>query len=362
MRGWWIVPCAMLGALSLSAASRPAVPTFRADTQWLKLPPGLKLGEITAVAVDSHDQLWVLHRPRSLAKEDQPNAAPPVMLFDRQGKYLRGFGGPSSAWEWPAIEHSIAVDRRGRVWIAGNSRTDPAAGDDMLLEFANDGTLIRQIGRRGASKGDLDTANLHAPADIYVDDAAHETYVADGYVNRRLIVFDSETGAFKRMWSAFGKPPPPESAPALRAVGAPFTPESGEGPQGFSGVHGVELSRDGLVYVSDRNNQRIQVFTRAGRFVKQGFVDRNMASPQTASGIAFSADAKQRYLYVADWGNSAVLVLDRATLATIGTIGGKGTAPGEFTGPHLIATDSKGVLYVAEVQGRRMQRLVPAGR
>lgn len=363
MRGLWIVPALMAAAPLLSAAAPlPAAPQFRADTGWLKLPPMMKLGEITAVAVDSHDQLWVLHRPRSLSKEDAANAAPPVLLFDAQGKYLRGFGGPSAAYEWPIVEHSIAVDRRGRVWIAGNSRTDPAGGDDMLLEFDNDGRFLRQIGKRGASKGDLDTANLHAPADIFVDDAAHETYVADGYVNRRVIVFDSETGAFKRMWSAFGKPPPAEPAPPLRAVGAPFAPETGEGPQGFSGVHGVELSRDGLVYVSDRNNQRIQVFTKAGRYLKQGFVDRNMASPQSASGLAFSPDAKQRWLYVADWGNSAVLVLDRATLKTVTTIGGKGDAPGEFTGPHLIATDSKCVLYVAEVQGRRMQRLVPVGR
>jgi hypothetical protein len=233
MRRWWIVPTTVLG-------------------------------EITAVAVDSENQLWVLHRPRSLSEEDQPNAVPAAMLFDRTGTYVRGFGGPATAWEWPAIEHSIAVDKSGRVWIAGNSRTDPGAGDDMLLEFTNDGKLIYQIGRRGASMGDLDTANLHAPAHIFVDDAAHETYVADGYANRGV--------------------------------------------------------------------------------------------------IAFSTDVEQRYLYIADWGNSAVPVLDRATLATVGTIGDNGTAPGEFTGPHPIATDSKGVLYVVEVQGRRKLRLVPVGR
>jgi hypothetical protein len=355
--------CLLVAAsIAASAPPRPAPPHFRADPDWLKLPPGLAIGEVSAVAVDAQDRLWVLQRPRTLSKEDAPRAAPPVLLFDRNGKYLRGFGGPSPAYDWPSSEHSIAVDRKGRVWIAGNSRTDPSGADDMLLEFDNQGRFLRQIGHRGASKGDLDTANLHAPADIAVDDGAHDVYVADGYGNRRVIVFDSETGAFKRMWSAFGAPPPVEAAPAARAAGIPVTAEAGEGPQGFNGVHGVELARDGLVYVSDRNNQRIQVFTHAGRFVKQGFVDRNMASPQTASGIAFSPDAQQRWLYVADWGNSAVLILDRASLATVATIGGKGSAPGSFTGPHLIATDSKGNLYVAEVQGRRLQRLVPVGR
>lgn len=117
--------------------------------------PTTTLGEITAVTVDSENQLWVLHRPRSPSEEDQPNAAPAAMLFDRTGTYVRGFGRPSTAWEWPAIEHSIAVDKSGRVWIAGNSRTDPGAGDDMLLEFTNDGKLIYQIGRRGASMGEF---------------------------------------------------------------------------------------------------------------------------------------------------------------------------------------------------------------
>jgi YVTN family beta-propeller protein len=354
-------PClALLAAAAIAtAASAAPPPQFQADANWLKPPPGLVLGEISAVAVDSQDRVWVLQRPRSLAKDDAPHAAPPVLLFDRQGNYLRGFGGPGPGYEWPATEHSLAVDGRGRVWVAGNSRTEPAGADDMLLQFDGDGRFLRQIGHRGASKGDLDTQNLYAPGDIFVDDAARDVYVADGYGNRRIIVFDSETGAFKRMWSAFGAPPPAEPAPAPRAVGAPFTPESGEGPQGFNGVHGVKVSRDGLVYVSDRNNQRIQVFTKDGRFVKQGFVARNTPSPQTASGLAFSPDAKQRYLYVADWGNNSLLVLDRATLATLRTIGVKGIAPGAFLGPHLIATDSKGVLYVAEVQGRRLQRLTP---
>ncbi|UAK25908.1 NHL repeat-containing protein [Sphingomonas nostoxanthinifaciens] len=338
-------------------AAPPAMPVLVPDAGWLKLPADMMLGDVSAVAVDAHDNLWVLHRPRSLPETDRAKAAPPVVMFDGNGHYLRGFGGPGAGYDWPTTEHSIAVDREGRVWIGGNSRGTPA--DDMILVFTTDGRFLRQIGKPGASQGDADTANLHAPADIFVDDHAHETYVADGYGNRRIIVFDADTGAFKRMWSAFGAPPPADPAPNPRAVGAPFVPETGDGPQGFNGVHAVELSRDGLVYVADRNDQRIQVFTRAGRYLRQTFVDRNQPSPQTASSIAFSPDVGQRIMYVSDWGNSRLLAFDRKKLALLGTIGGKGSEPGQFSGPHLIATDSRGVLYVAEVAGRRVQRLVP---
>jgi len=349
---------AAAAALPIMAAPSPAMPTLRPEIDFLKPPAGMLIGDISAVAVDAHDNLWVLHRPRSVPDADRAKAGPPILIFDRDGRYLRGFGGPGKGYDWPANEHSLAVDGKGRAWITGSSRGVPA--DDMMLAFSGDGKFLRQIGRPGASKGDADTADLHAAADIFVDDKAGEVYVADGYGNRRVIVFDSETGAFKRMWSAFGAVPPTDPAPAFREAGKPFAPESGDGPQGFNGVHGVELSRDRLVYVSDRNNQRIQVFTRAGKYLRQVFVDRNMPSAQTASGIAFSNDAKQTYMYVADWGNACLLVFDRRSLALLGSVGGRGTEPGQFNGPHLIATDSQGIVYIAEVAGRRVQRLVPA--
>ncbi len=343
-------------ALSLGAApalqSRPtiAVPHFIADPQWLRMPPDLVYGEVSAVDVDKQDRVWVLQRPRSAKPGPGQHAAPPVMVFAPDGTYLRGFGGPGTGYDWPANEHSLAVDAVGRVWITGNSRSDPRAADDVLLTFDSTGRFLREIGRPGATKGDDDTANLSAAADIFVDLPHRDVYVADGYGNRRVIVFDSETGAFKRMWSAFGAVPPPLPAPATRAAGIPATPETGDGPPGFNGVHGVELSRDGMVYVSDRNNRRIQVFTRAGRYLRQVFIDRNDAAPNTASGMALSADPAQRYLYVADFGNSRVLILDRPTLAVIGAI------DGSFNGPHLIASDSSGNLYVAEVPGRSLKR------
>jgi len=350
--------CCALSATALSVGIAPplqsrepvAVPRFVADPQWLKIPPDLAYGEISAVDVDKQDRVWVLQRPRTAKPGPGQRAAPSVMIFAPDGTYLRGFGGPGAGYDWPTNEHSLAIDAAGRVWITGNSRSDPSTTDDVLLTFDSAGHFLREIGHPGASRGDTDTANLSAAADIFVDLPHRDVYVADGYGNRRVIVFDSETGAFKRMWSAFGAAPPPLPAPATRPAGKPAIPEIGEGPSGFNGVHGVELSRDGMVYVSDRNNRRIQVFTRSGRYLRQVFIDRNDAAPQTASGMALSADRAQRHIYVADFGNSRVLILDRRTLVVVGEI------HGPFMGPHLMATDSRGNLYVAEVPGHRLQR------
>jgi hypothetical protein len=347
------------GSVCASAAPSLPMPQFRAENDWLKLPNGWMLGEVSGVDVDRAGHIWILQRPRTLASADRAHAAPPVMEFAPDGTYLSGFGGDGPGYDWPLTEHSIAVDGEGHVWISGNFRTDPATNDDALLEFDRRGRFVRQIGGRGDGKGNADTSRVGAAADLFVDDAEHALYVADGYLNRRVIVFDTRKGRFKRMWGAFGAPPPATPTPPVRTADAPFVPETGDGPAGFNGVHGVEISRDGLVYVSDRSNQRIQVFTKEGKYLRQTFVDRNQPSPATASGIAFSADRGQRYLYVADFGNAKIVVLDRSTLAAIGVIGGRGTGAGQFSGPHLIATGKDGTLYVADVMGRRLTRLVP---
>jgi hypothetical protein len=353
------------GALAASSVAQAAVrgarpPAFTYDVDWLKVPSQWLVGDISAVAVDASDNVWILHRPRTLAADQRSRAAPPVMEFDRTGKFLRGWGGEGAGYDWPANEHSLFVDGRNRVWLSGNSRAAGAA-DNAILVFTADGKFIRQIGKQNASRGDLDTANVNAVADLYVDMARHDLYAADGYGNHRVIVFDSETGAFKRMWGAFGAPPPSTppapAGPAMKPAGAPD--QTGDGARTFGSVHGVELARDGLLYVSDRDSQRLQVFDRSGRYKAQAFVDRDAPSRQTASGLALSPDKAQRWLYVIDLGNNQIVVFDRKTLKPAATYGGPGSAPGQFRAPHLMAMDSKGVLYVAEVQNRRVQRLLP---
>ena len=358
-RGFWIGVAALLGAGAFTASAlaattaEPAAPfvaTLASPWQGA-LPDGWVLGDVSAVEVDRKGQVYLLHRPATVRQADRAHAAPPILVFDRNGRFLRGLGGPGEGYDWPRIEHSLAVDRKGRIWISGNFRAKAEEADDQILVFDRNGRFLRQLGKRGASQGNADTANFGAPADIFVDDARREVYVADGYVNRRLIVLDSETGAFKRMWSAFGAPPPAEPGPTPRLPGRPFTPDEGDGPAGFNGVHGVEVARDGTVYVADRLNQRVQLFTRAGKYLGQVFVDRNFPSPTTASGLALSADRAQKYLYVADLGNNQFLVFDRARRQLVQRVT-EGLA-----GPHLIASGPDGAIYVAEIQGRRVTKV-----
>lgn len=333
------------------------MPCFASDTDFLAVPAGKHLGDVSAVTLDRSGNVWILHRPGTLSPQEQAQALPPVAKFSASGKFLAGFGGPGEGYEWPTVEHSLALGPNGQVWISGNFRTDPARGDDMLLEFTADGRFVRQIGRRGASLGNDDTANFHAPGDLAVDWPHREIYVADGYGNRRIVVIDAVSGAYLRKWGAFGSAPTLAPAPAPRATGTVFERENGAGPPDFNGVHGVAISRDGKVYVSDRMNQRIQVFTRHGRYLAQVFVGRNLRSPITASGIAFSDDPAQRYIFVADFGNGALVVIDRRRLTVVGRVGNDAGTPPSLTTPHLLASDGKGHLFVAEVAARRVQRL-----
>lgn len=361
MRALWMGMAVLTAGISAPALSQqqPSVPAaslpqFRYEIDWVKLPANLVMGDVTAVAVDRRDHVWVLHRPRSVKDRPAGEIAAPIVELGPDGKYIRSFGGPSDAYEWPEVEHSLAVAANGDIWIGG-SLMKVEHGDDMLLAFDRNGRFLRQIGKRGASKGNADDQNFKAPADIFADDRGHEIYVADGYGNQRVVVLSSD-GKFRRKWGAFGKAPP-ETAPSAFATAAP----KAEGGDTFNGVHGIERSRDGLVYVSDRINQRIQVFTPAGQYRGQVFINKGLKSPATASGITFSRDRGQKYMFVADWGNGMMVIVDRKALKVLGAIGSAGTEPGQFKGPHLIDSDSKGVIYVAEVQGRRLQRLVPTG-
>ncbi len=334
------------------------VPTFVVDPSWPTLPNDWVLGQVSSVTVDSRDHVWVLHRPRTVPVEQQASAAPPVLEFDAAGMVLQAWGGEGAGYEWPANEHGIHVDHQGHVWVGGNGGQPES--DDMLLKFTNEGELLLQVGGRGQSGGNTDTDNVQRPAEAFVHPDTNEVFVADGYGNRRVLVLDADTGAFKRMWGAFGNEPLDEP---------PETGEDGDqGPLHFGTVHGIEVSNDGLVYVADRNNGRIQVFATDGTYRMQGFIDRDADSALTAAGLAFSPDPEQQFLYVADQGNSHIHVVDRMTLDVLDSFGGNGEQPGDFQALHHIASDSNGNLYTAEAQrGQRVQKflftgMAPAGR
>jgi DNA-binding beta-propeller fold protein YncE len=351
-----------------AAQPRPAreVPKFQVDPSWPKLPSQWAWGQVSSVSVDDRDHAWILQRPRSVRTDQKEMAAPPVLEFDAAGNFVRGWGGPGEGYDWPEIEHGIYVDPKGFVWIGGNGKTDHS-----LIKFTKAGKFVMQIGKKGESKGNSDTRNVNMAADTFVHARTNELFVADGYGNKRIIVFDADTGAFKRMWGAFGKEPSDAKAvkpkvPEESRIPAMY--DTGNGPDQFNPpVHAARVSNDDLVYVSDRGGKRVQVFTIEGKFVAQAFIDRWCEAPhcgngQTVASTAFSHDPQQRFLYVASRSPARIWVLDRKTLQPLDSFGRPGVAPGEFYVLHHMNTDSKGNLYTTEVQdGKRAQKFVFMG-
>lgn len=345
-----------------SAGSMTDVPKFQVDPSWPKIPNNWQFGQVASVSVDAQDHVWILQRPGTLGPEEKSRAAPPVIEFDPSGTFVQAWGGSGPGHEWPESEHGIYVDPKGFVWIGGNG-----ARDHHILKFTKSGTFVMQIGRAGQSKGNTDTENLNQPADTFVYAKTNELFVADGYGNRRVAVFDADTGRFKRMWGAFGNVPtdaPPNPAP-------PDADENGA-PQFVQPVHATRVSNDGLVYVSDRGGKRVQVFTLEGKYVSQVFIGRDCKAPEcgngtTAASTAFSTDPLQRFLYVGNRSQAKVMVLERKSLNILDSFGRWGSAPGEFGTLHHMAADSKGNLYVTEVtplkpENRRIQKFVLMSR
>jgi len=341
-----------VGAVA-SAAPAGRIPTFRVDPDWPQVPPQWKLGDVSSVAIDAEDNAWILHRPRTLPPEDAAMAAPAVLGFDSEGNFLRAWGGNGDGYEWPQREHGLHIDYQGFAWLGGNNcpaRNLPGLEpvfDDQLLKFTLDGEFVMQLGRSHTSTGNADTENLHEPADAFVHPPTNELFVADGYGNHRVAVFDADTGAFKRMWGAFGNvPQDKDECPNVAINSVP----DGPGPQQLSIVHAIRVSNDGMVYVADRENRRVQVFTLDGDYVDQIA----WGEARFARNLALSPDPEQQFLYVG--GGGGIMVLDRRTLEILTTIEGEGM----IGSGHHIRTDSQGNLYIAAT-GAGYQRLIFTG-
>ena len=329
------------------------LPMFEVDRTWPKVPPKWKVGDQSSFAIDAQDNVWLIHRPRTLKPEEAAMAAPPVMVFDTAGNFVKAWGGAGNGYEWPEREHGIHIDSKGFVWVSGNNcPTNGIAGlkpvaDDQLLKFTQDGKFVMQIGHSNQSKGNADTQNVHRAADLWVHPPTNELFVADGYGNDRVAVFDANSGKFKRMWGAFANKPVDDDS---CAVAGPKTFPPGPGPQSFNVVHAIRVARDGTVYVADRENRRVQMFTTDGKFVKQLV----KTGTPFARDLALSPDAEQQFLYVGD--GKEIAIVDRKALEIVGAI----NAPGMIGGGHEIASDSKGNIYVAGT-GAGMQKLVYKG-
>ena len=279
-------------------------PRFRVDPFWGRdLPDDWILGQVAGVAVDAQDHVWIVHRPGTLDSRQRGEEgmccvpAPPVIEFASDGSVLRSWGGPGEGFEWPDNEHGIYVDYENHVWVGGNGPEDA-----QILKFSADGEFLLQIGRSGQSDGSNDTEDLGRPAGVDVDPETNEVYVADGYGNRRVIVFDAETGEYRRHWGAYGDRPDDLELPA-------YNPEAEPIRQFRSPVHDITISDDGLVYVADRTNNRIQVYQKDGEFVREAFVRPDTLGSGSVSGVTLSVDADQRWLFVPDGTNNVVWIL-----------------------------------------------------
>jgi len=392
------VGSAVMSRKAVVHAAGTQAPRFEVDPLWPKpLPNHWILGQTIGVSVDAQDHIWIIHRAGSLEPGEvhattTPQTAqccapaPPVLEFDEEGNLLNHWGGPGEGYDWPDSNHGITVDYKGNVWIGGNGR-GPAPGggrgrggrgagaatgdqtaynegqvsgtqafnDNMILKFTQQGKFLMQIGKPHQSKGSNDIANLRLPAKIFVDPKTNEAYIADGYGNHRVIVFDAETGAYKRHWGAYGNKPDDTDL-------GRYKPDDPPAKQFRNPVHCAELSHDNLLYVCDRVNDRIQVFHPDGTFIKEMFIEKSTLGSGSAWDIAFSKDAQQKYIYLADGENDRVHILDRDSLQVLTTFGEGGRQPGEFYGVHSIATDSKGNIFTTETyRGQRVQKFMYKG-
>jgi hypothetical protein len=356
-------------------------PRFEVDPMWPKpLPNHWVIGAAIGVAVDANDHIWIIHREGSLeAKEkyatmNPPAAlccapAPPVLEFNEAGDLIGHWGGPGQGFDWPASNHGIDVDYKGNVWIGGNGRgQQPAAlpadessmgagrvHDSMVLKFTQSGKFLMQIGKPNQGKGSNDTENLKLPAKTLVDPKTNELYVADGYGNRRVIVFDADTGKYKRHWGAYGNKPDDTQLP-------PYNPKDPPARQFRTPVHGLALANDGMLYVCDRINNRIQAFKTDGTYVKEVIIEKNTLGDGAAFDVALSRDPQQKFIYLADGSNMRIHVLQRDTLEVLTAFGDGGRQPGQFYAVHSIATDSKGNIFTTETyRGQRVQKFLYKG-
>jgi DNA-binding beta-propeller fold protein YncE len=353
-----------VAAIKASAeANTVEAPIFEVDPFWPRpLPNQWLLGSAIGVGVDSRDHVYVSHRRDSFnerteigAATDPPTGecclpAPNILEFDPAGNLTGHWGGPGAGYDWPASNHGLSIDHLDNVWIGGNGPRD-----SHILKFTRDGRFLLQIGEAGRAVDSRSTDSFGRVAKIAFDPEHSEAYVADGYGNKRVAVIDMNTGVLKRYWGAYGNVPEDASL-------GPYDPDAPPAQQFRNPVHCAEPTHDGLIYVCDRPNNRIQVFRRDGTFVQEKFIAPRTRGDGAVWDIAFSRDSAQRFLYLADGKNMKVYVLDRLSMEVLTSFGGGGRQPGQFFAVHSIATDSHGNIYTTETyEGKRVQKFVFRG-
>jgi hypothetical protein len=384
-----------IGSANAQPAGDVMVPMFVVDPSWPKPLPNHWVQAMTiGLSMDSHDNIWIVHRPQTLEQKESYStrgeadcctAAPDVLEFNEAGDLLRHWGRDEvrgNGHDWPSSNHGITIDKDGNVWLGGNGAYQPMPPpgsaeqfaprpsqpapepfregggergtyhDSFILKFTPDGKFLGEIGHANASKGSLDTENVKGVAQIRIIPQTNELVLADGYGNKRVSVWDATTMKFKRLWGAYGKTPSDDPIPHYDV----------NSPQFGNPVHCAQPSNDGLIYVCDRTNNRIQVFKFDGTFVKQYVMEPNTKGDGSVWEIAFSRDPQQKFMYIADGSNEKIHVYDRQSMTELYSFGGGGRIPGQFYAVHSIVTDSKGNIFTTETyRGQRVQKFIYKG-
>jgi DNA-binding beta-propeller fold protein YncE len=352
--GLAVLSSPLVGAQAVKpAAPLSGVPVFQPDPKWPVLPQDWRWGQVIGIFADSKGHVWTSNSGR-------------ITEWDPQGKLLQSWDARGPDGNWSTI-HGLFVDHNGFVWT--NARES-----QLTIKFTRTGQVSLVIGKFNETGGSNDTTLMGRPAEIWVDPADNEVFVADGYGNRRVVVFDGASGKYLRHWGAYGKRP---EDPARRgggggggaAGGAPAAQTvPAEPPQQFSVPHGIVGSRDGLIYLADRANNRIQVFRQNGEYVAErilrprcGAQEKATWTPKRPCGteatfsLGFSHDGPQTYLYSADGGSHFITVLRRKDLEIVDEFGGPGVGPGQLGRPHNLSVDPSGNIFVAEAAGPQVK-------
>lgn len=351
-----VLVLACVAAVARAQGRRPAtltgVPRFDVEASWPKTPADWSWGQVIGIFADTQGHVWTSSRSR-------------IQEWDPQGRLVQSWDARGPHGSWSTI-HGLFVDHNGFVWT--NARES-----HLTVKFTRTGQVAMVIGRFDETGGSNDTTLMGRPSEIWVDPADNEVFVADGYGNRRIVVFDGATGKYLRHWGAYGKKPidpprPPPGAPDPGAPPASPTTVDPAPPQQFRIPHGIVGSRDGLIYLADRGNNRIQVFRQNGDYVTEKilrplcgaqetatWVPKRPCGVEAAFSVGFSHDTAETYLYVADGGTHVITVLRRRDLEVMDEFAGPGVGPGQLGRPHNLTVDPSGNIYVAEAAGPKVK-------
>jgi len=362
------------------AVDESGAPQYRVDPFWPKpLPNRWSMQQVTGISVDSMGHVWFLNRGNAPEQDEIGGdgnpfpvlccvRGPELIELDQEGNVLNAWGGPGYP-SWPTGLQTVIADTKGFVWISGTN------AQDSIVKYTRDGKVVWDFGHRPPAEAGMmpennqETNVLINKGRFQLDEVANELFIIQ---QKRVLVYDASTGAYKRGWGGHGMSLSEitnDPIPSYKWTGGPPPDEKNFVPE----LHFIEISRDRRVYIGERGQNRIQVFTTEGKWLQDIAVSPNtpargcggVASVKgspcgTTYKLAISKDPQQKYLFVADGHNFVIWILDRQSGKTLGHFGGNGRLAGQLHFPNAVAIDTRGNIYTGEVDtGKRIQKFTP---